>query len=66
MGLTAILQLLNLVAPAVENFVLLIKNESGSTTALISSTQQQNATDQAAIQTWLQQHQGTTPAAKTS
>jgi len=57
MTLTAILQLLNLVTPAIENFVILIKNASGSTTALISSTETQNATDVASIQAWLAAHQ---------
>lgn len=54
------LQLLNLVIPAAENLIVLIKNESGSTTAIISSTE--TATDQtiAQMQQYLQQHQAST------
>ena len=62
MNIAAILQLLNLAIPAVTNLVLLIKDSSGSTTAIISSTQQANAQDIAQIQAWLQAHQ-TQPAA---
>lgn len=62
MGLAAILQLLNLAVPAIANVVLMFKNADGSTTALISSTQVQNADDQAAIKTWLAQHQATSAA----
>lgn len=61
MNIAAILQLLNLAIPAVTNLVLLIKDASGSTTAIISSTQQANAQDIAQIQAWLQAHQ-TPPA----
>lgn len=61
MGLAALLQLINVAVPGIENVVLLIKNESGSTTAILSTTATQNATDQATIQTWLTQHQA--PAA---
>lgn len=61
MNITAILQLLNLAIPAVTNLVLLIKNDTGGTTAIISSTQAQNASDTAAIQAWLASHQA--PAA---
>ena len=58
------LSLLNLIIPAATNLVVLIKNESGSTTAIISSTEV--ATDQtiAQIQGWLQQHQASSPAVK--
>jgi hypothetical protein len=62
--MTALLALLNLAIPAIANVVILIKNADGSTTALVSSTQTQNTSDVAAIQTWLKQHQATaaTPA----
>lgn len=56
------IQLLNLAIPAATNLILLIKNESGSTTAIISSTE--TATDETIAQmtAWLKQHQaGTTP-----
>ena len=61
MNITAVLQLLNLVIPDVTNLILLIKNDTGGTTAIISSTQIQNASDTAAIQAWLALHQA--PAA---
>jgi hypothetical protein len=64
--MTALLALLNLAIPAVANVVILIKNADGSTTALISSTQTQNAADVEAIQAWLSQHQSATTPAKAS
>lgn len=60
--MTGILALLNLAIPAVANLVILIKDASGNTTALISSTETQNASDIAAIQQWLAQHQASKPA----
>jgi len=58
------LQLANLIIPQVANVIMLIKNESGTTTAIISSTE--TATDQqiAQMQQWLQAHQAQAPAAK--
>jgi hypothetical protein len=58
------LQLANLIIPAATNLILLFKTESGSTTAIISSTE--TATDEtiSQMQTWLSQHQASAPAAK--
>jgi hypothetical protein len=56
MGVTGLLNLLGLAIPAVTNLILLIKNESGSTTAIISSTETANAADIAQIQAWLAAH----------
>ena len=49
--------LLNLIIPAASNLVLLIKNQSGTTTAIISSTEVATDATLAEMQTWLQQHQ---------
>jgi hypothetical protein len=51
------LSLLNLIIPAAENIVVLIKNESGSTTAILSSTATATAAEIQTMQAWLQQHQ---------
>jgi hypothetical protein len=64
MTLQQALALLNLAIPGIENVILLFKNANGTTTALISSTQTQNAEDQAAIQAWLASHQNPAAAAK--
>jgi hypothetical protein len=62
MTITAILQLLNLAIPAVTTVVMLLKNENGGTTAIISTTEAQNASDIAAAQAWIAAHQN--PPAK--
>lgn len=54
--------LLNLILPAAANLVLLIQNESGTTTAIISSTETATDATIAQLQTWLQQHQAQAPA----
>lgn len=54
------LSLLNLIIPAATNLVLLIKNESGSTTAIISSTETATDAEIAQMQAWITSHQ--TPA----
>lgn len=58
------LQLANLIIPAATNLILLFKNESGTTTAIISSTETATDATIAQMQTWLTQHQAvkTTPA----
>jgi hypothetical protein len=61
MNITSILNLLNLVIPAVSNLVLLVKDESGSVTAIVSSTQTANAADIGQIQAWLAAHQAAVP-----
>jgi hypothetical protein len=61
--MTALLQLLNLILPAVSNFVLLIKDESGNTTAILGSATTANAADIAQIQAWLAAHGSTTTTA---
>ena len=57
------LSLLNLIIPAATNLVLLIKNESGSTTAIISSTETATDAEIAQMQGWIKSHQTTSPAA---
>lgn len=49
--------LANLIIPAATNLILLIKNESGSTTAIISSTETATDATIQQMQTWLTQHQ---------
>lgn len=56
------LQLANLIIPAATNLILLFKNESGSTTAIISSTETATDATIAQMQTWLTQHQAAKPA----
>jgi hypothetical protein len=60
-NLTALLSLVNLAIPAVTNLVLLIKDETGTVTAIVSSAQTATAADIASIQAWLKAHQA--PAA---
>ncbi len=64
--LAQILELLNLIFPVATNLVLLIKNESGSTTAIIASAQTANAADIAQIQAWLTAHGGGSVATATA
>lgn len=61
--MASLLQLLNLILPAVSNFVLLIKDESGNTTAILGSATTANAADIAQIQAWLAAHGSTTATA---
>lgn len=58
------LSLLNLIIPAATNLVLLIKNESGSTTAIISSTEAATDAEIAQMQAFIAAHQNP-PAATT-
>jgi hypothetical protein len=56
------LQLLNLIIPAATNLILLVKNELGNTTAIISSTETATDAEIAQMQAWLAAHQSATPA----
>jgi hypothetical protein len=51
------LALLNLIIPAATNLVVLIKNESGTTTAILSSTATATADEIAQMQAFLVAHQ---------
>lgn len=54
------LSLLNLILPSATNLIILLKNESGSTTALISTTETATAAEISQIQAYLQAHQAGT------
>ena len=63
------LQLANLIIPAATNLILLFKTESGSTTAIISSTETATDANIQQMQAWLAAHQAqaaVTPAATKS
>jgi hypothetical protein len=60
MTIAAILQLIAGLTPAVSNIVMLFKDSSGNTTALISSAQTATAADIANMQAYLAAHQGGT------
>jgi hypothetical protein len=62
MGLTAILALINAAIPAVTNLIVLLKNEDGTVTAIVTSAQAATAADIQAMQAWLAAHPST-PAA---
>jgi hypothetical protein len=64
MTFAAILQLIAGLTPAVGNIIMLFKDSTGNTTALISSAQTATAADIAQMQAYLTAHQaGTTAAA---
>jgi hypothetical protein len=56
MGPLAILSLVNAAIPAVTNLVLLIKNDTGSVTMIVSSAETATAADIANMQAWLAAH----------
>jgi hypothetical protein len=60
MNIAAILALVNAAVPAVTNLVMLIKNDSGGTTVIISSAETASAADIANMQSWLAAHQTAT------
>jgi len=57
MPLTAILQLIAGITPAIGNIIMLFKNTDGSTTALISSAQTATNADIQQMQAYLAAHQ---------
>jgi hypothetical protein len=57
--MTGILGLVNLLLPVVSNVVLLVKNQNGTTTAIIASAETATADDQAQIEAWIHAHGGT-------
>lgn len=57
MTIAAILQLIAGLTPTVQNIIMLFKDSSGNTTALISSAQTATQTDIANMQAYLQAHQ---------
>lgn len=57
MNIAAILALINAAVPAVTNLVMLIKNDSGGTTVIISSAETATAADITNMQAWLAAHQ---------
>jgi hypothetical protein len=56
-NIAAILALINAAVPAVTNLVMLIKNDSGGTTVIISSAETATAADITNMQAWLAAHQ---------
>jgi hypothetical protein len=60
-NIQAILALVNAAIPAVTNLVLLIKNDQGGTTVIISSAEKASATDIQNMQAWIAAHQTATP-----
>ena len=57
MTVAAILQLIAGLTPAVGNIIMLFKDSSGTTTAIVSSAQTATAADIAQMQAYLQAHQ---------
>jgi hypothetical protein len=66
MTVAAILQLIAGLTPAVGNIIMLFKDSTGTTTAIVSSAQTATAADIAQMQAYLQAHQAqtATPAAE--
>ena len=62
MTVAAILQLIVGLTPAVGNIIMLFKDSSGTTTAIVSSAQTATAADIAQMQAYLQAHQAQTAA----
>ncbi len=64
MGASAILQLINLILPGIANFILMIKGQDGSTSAVVylDAADTQFVANQKQIQDWLAAH-GKAPAA---
>jgi len=64
MTVAAILQLIAGLTPAVGNIIMLFKDSSGTTTAIVSSAQTATAADIAQMQAYLQAHQAQTAASE--
>ena len=64
MGASAILQLINLILPGVANFILMVRGQDGSTSAVVylDAADAQFAANQKQIQDWLAS-KGKAPAA---